>query len=59
MDMEKVKAIQEWEAPIKVIELRSFLGLVNYYRRFMEGHSRKATPLTKLLRKGVSWRWTE
>ena len=59
MDMDKVRAIQEWEAPSKVTELRSFLGLANYYRRFVEGYSRRAAPLTELLKKGVPWKWTE
>lgn len=39
MDNEKVKAIEEWDLPSKVYELRSFLGLVNYYRRFIQGWS--------------------
>ena len=58
MDEPKVKAIMEWEAPTKVMELRSFLGLVNYYRRFIEGYSRKAAPLTDLLKKGKTWDWS-
>ncbi|XP_019242368.1 PREDICTED: uncharacterized protein LOC109222463 [Nicotiana attenuata] len=49
MDEAKVRAIQELEAPIKVTELGSFLGLVNYYRRFISGYSAKAAPLTELL----------
>lgn len=44
MDMDKVKAIQEWKAPTNVSELRSFLELANYYRRFVEGYSRRAAP---------------
>lgn len=36
MANEKVKAIEEWDPPSKVYELRSFLGLVNYYRRFIQ-----------------------
>ncbi|XP_009767398.2 uncharacterized mitochondrial protein AtMg00860-like [Nicotiana sylvestris] len=59
MDEAKVCAIQEWEAPIKVTELRSFLGLVNYYCRFINGYSAKAAPLTELLKKNKPWVWTE
>ncbi|KAL0315042.1 UNVERIFIED_CONTAM: Transposon Ty3-G Gag-Pol polyprotein [Sesamum calycinum] len=51
MDLGKVKAIQEWKTPKNVTEFRSFLGLANYYRRFLEGFSRRATPLTALLKK--------
>ncbi|XP_075077162.1 putative mitochondrial protein AtMg00860 [Nicotiana tabacum] len=59
MDEAKVRAIQEWEAPIKVTKLRSFLGLVNYYRRFVSGYSAKAAPLTELLKNNKTWVWTE
>ncbi|KAL5556914.1 hypothetical protein UlMin_039150 [Ulmus minor] len=58
MDNAKVKAIQEWEPPTKVPELRSFLGLVNYYRRFIKSYSARAAPLTDLLKKNKSWEWT-
>nr|GLL20250.1 uncharacterized protein LOC106404309 [Ipomoea trifida] len=44
-----------WEAPMKVTELQSFLVLVNYYQRFIEGYSKRATPLTGLLKKGKTW----
>ncbi|GKU97925.1 hypothetical protein SLEP1_g10998 [Rubroshorea leprosula] len=47
----KVHAIQEWEPPSSVPELRSFLGLINYYRPFIQGYSARATPLTDLLKK--------
>ncbi|KAJ0894123.1 putative nucleotidyltransferase, Ribonuclease H [Helianthus annuus] len=57
MDDAKVKAIQAWEPPTKVPELRSFLGLVNYYRRFIRGYSAKAAPLTDLLKKNKAWDW--
>nr|CAD1834599.1 unnamed protein product [Ananas comosus var. bracteatus] len=58
MDQQKVRAICEWEAPTTVSELRSFLGLVNYYRRFIAGYSARAAPLTDLLKKTQSWDWT-
>ena len=58
MDLEKVRAIQEWRTPTNVKELRSFLKLANYYKQFVECYSRKATPLTELLKKGVTWEWT-
>lgn len=59
MDRAKVRAIEEWEPPTNVSELRSFLGLVNYYRRFIQGYSARATPLTNLLKKKVAWQWDE
>ena len=51
MDESKIKAIQEWDPPTKVPQLRSFFGLVNYYRRFIKGYSAKAASLTDLLKK--------
>ncbi|XP_025685400.1 uncharacterized mitochondrial protein AtMg00860-like [Arachis hypogaea] len=59
MDQGKVKAIKEWESPNKVSELRSFLGLANYYQRFIKGYSTKAAPLTDLLKKNHSWEWSK
>nr|GFC07738.1 retrotransposon protein, putative, Ty3-gypsy subclass [Tanacetum cinerariifolium] len=50
MDPAKVEAITKWPRPTSVTEIRSFLGLVGYYRRFVEGFSRLALPLTKLMR---------
>lgn len=58
MDDDKVRAIQEWEAPKNVHELRSFLGLANYYRRFVRGYSEKALALTDLLKKEKKWDWS-
>ncbi|KAJ4729345.1 Retrotransposon protein, putative, Ty3-gypsy subclass, partial [Melia azedarach] len=59
MEKAKVQAIQEWEPPTKIHDLRSFLGLVNYYRRFIKSYSARAAPLTDLLKKNRSWDWTE
>ena len=58
MEESKVRAIQEWQPPTTVPQLRSFLGLVNYYRRFIKSYSARATPLTNLLKKVKSWEWT-
>lgn len=57
MNEEKIRAIKEWRAPTRVIELRSFLELVNYYLRFIASYLRRAGPLTDLLRKDRAWRW--
>ncbi|KAI5675744.1 hypothetical protein M9H77_06694 [Catharanthus roseus] len=59
MEDTKVQAIQRWEPSTKVHELRSFLGLVNYYRRFIKGYSARAAPLTDLLKKNRPWAWSE
>ena len=58
MDPDKVKAIQDWKTPASLTELRSFLGLANYYRRFIKGYSEKVLPLTELLKKTTCWKWT-
>ncbi|PKI46331.1 hypothetical protein CRG98_033274 [Punica granatum] len=59
MDPSKVASIMEWESPTKVTELRSFLGLANYYRRFIKGYSNITVPLTDLLKKARAWEWTD
>ena len=52
VDPSKVNAVLQWESPKSVFEVRSFLGLAGYYRRFIEGFSKLALPLTQLTRKG-------
>ncbi|KAK5846344.1 hypothetical protein PVK06_002628 [Gossypium arboreum] len=59
VDPRKIEAILEWKPPRSVSEIRSFLGLAGYYRRFVEGFSVMVAPLTKLIRKGVPFVWTE
>ncbi|KAE8716635.1 Protein NRT1/ PTR FAMILY 3.1 [Hibiscus syriacus] len=57
MDKDKIRAIDEWKPPTKVTELRAFLRLANYYRRFVKGYSKIATPLTELVKKDKVWEW--
>jgi len=59
VDPTKVEAVLQWEPPKSVTEIRSFLGLVGYYRRFIEGFSKIAMPLTQLTKKGQKFEWTE
>ena len=56
---EKVKAIVEWPQPQSVRDVRSFLGLASFYRRFIKQFSRKARPLTDLTRDNIIWQWNE
>ncbi|XP_061348860.1 uncharacterized protein LOC133294223, partial [Gastrolobium bilobum] len=58
VDPSKIEAVLDWERPKSVTEIRSFLGLAGYYRRFINGFSRIALPLTRLTRKGVPFAWT-
>ena len=58
VDPQKIEAILEWKPPNSVTEIRSFLGLAGYYRRFVEGFSVLAAPLTKLIRKVAPLVWT-
>ncbi|KAK1648050.1 hypothetical protein QYE76_065855, partial [Lolium multiflorum] len=55
----KVAAVLDWEAPKTVKEIRGFLGMAGYYRRFIEGFSKIAGPMTKLLRKNTPFVWSE
>ena len=59
VDPVKVEVVMRWERPKSVFEIRSFLGLVGYYRRFIENFSQIACPMTRLTRKGVSFDWND
>ena len=54
----KVSAITHWKEPQNLEELRSFLGLACYYRRFVDDYSGIAKPLTELLKQDVAYEWT-
>jgi hypothetical protein len=55
----KVQSVLDWQAATNVKEIRGFLGMVGYYRRFIEGFSKIAGPMTKLLRKNTPFEWTD
>ena len=59
VDSSKVEAILNWEQPKNVCEVRSFLGLASYYRRFVEGFARLVAPMTQLTRKDVKFTWSD
>ena len=54
-----MEAILRWERPTMVTEIRSFLGLIRYYRRFIEGFSTITTLLTRFTRKNIRWEWSK
>ena len=57
MDPSKVEAVTQWPTPESVHDIQIFLGFANFYRRFIRGYSRTITAITKLLKKGVKFRW--
>ncbi|XP_068332919.1 uncharacterized protein [Pyrus communis] len=59
VDPQKVAAVENWEQPRTVTEVRSFLGLAGYYRRFVKNFSVIALPLTRLTRKDVKFEWDD
>ncbi|WMV37896.1 hypothetical protein MTR67_031281, partial [Solanum verrucosum] len=57
VDPSKIQAIVEWRPPKNQTEVRSFLGLAGYYKRFVKGFSIITSPLTKLLHKEIKFIW--
>jgi hypothetical protein len=58
VDLDKIKAIMDWPTPKDVSDIRSFMGLVGYYWRFIQGFSKFGFPITSLQKKGVKFIWT-
>ena len=59
VDPEKVEAVMSWERPKSVFEIRNFLGLTGYYRRFIEDFSQLSTLMTRLTQKEVKFEWDD
>ncbi|GJX81786.1 putative reverse transcriptase domain-containing protein [Tanacetum coccineum] len=59
VDPAKIESIKDWESPKTPTEIRQFLGLAGYYRRFIEGFSKISKPMTKLTQKNVKFNWGE
>ena len=59
VEPDKIKAINEWPVPKYVTNVRSFMGITGYYRRFIEGFSRIANPITSLQKKGKKFEWNK
>ncbi|KAK1683087.1 hypothetical protein QYE76_043935 [Lolium multiflorum] len=59
VDPTKIKTVAEWKTPTTQTEVRAFLGLAGYYRRFVEGFSSIARPMTQLLKKDKKFEWTD
>ena len=59
VDPQKIEAIVNWKPPTNVYEVRIFVALTGYYRKFVEGFSKIVTPLTNLLKKDQKFEWSD
>nr|GFA31328.1 putative reverse transcriptase domain-containing protein [Tanacetum cinerariifolium] len=59
VDPAKIESIKDWESPKTPTEIRQFLGLAGYYRRFIDGFSKIAKSMRKLTQKGIKFDWGE
>jgi hypothetical protein len=59
MEPSKVDAVVKWPQPKNIHDIRAFLGLAGYYRRFVKDFSKLASPLTNLLHKDIPFKWTK
>ena len=58
-DPKKIQAIRDWPVPKNIKDVQSFLGLANYYRKFIHNFSKKASALTELLKKAIGFSWSD
>ena len=59
MDPKKIEVVVEWKPPRNVTEVRSFLLLAGYNRRFVKGFSMTVAPMSRLLQKNIKFEWSE
>nr|GEW76359.1 putative reverse transcriptase domain-containing protein [Tanacetum cinerariifolium] len=59
VDPAKIESIKDWASPKSATEIRQFLGLAGYYRRFIKGFSKIARPMTKLTQKKIKFEWDD
>jgi hypothetical protein len=59
VDSDKVRDVLEWKPPMYVHQVRSFLGLVGYYQRFIPNFSKIVKSITKLFKKGTKYVWSK
>ena len=59
VDLAKIEVVRGWTRPTSPTEIRSFVGLAGYYRRFIQSFSTIAAPLTRLNRHDVSFQWSD
>ena len=59
VDLKKIEAVANWPRPSTVTEIKSFLGLAGYYRRFVQDFSKIAAPMTKLTQKNQKFVWSD
>ena len=59
MDPKKVEVVMSWERPKSVFEIHHFLGLIEYYRRFIKDFSLLTAPITRWTWKGVNFEWND
>ena len=59
VDSQKIEAVKKWSRPTSATDIKSFLGLAGYYRRFVEGFSSIASPFTRLTQKMVKFQWSD